>query len=259
MESEQDQDGWNANTNTFSSTGTYNNEDYSMKTWGDEENPDSVKEMTDEERRARIAQMSDEERRAMMAQADAFLEEVEKRRGSEEQQDSQDPFDYTPWVAALPMPLTKEIEQGLRISGLNLRRQIQADLKRNPLLWDALRRPASLHNVYRSLAEMLVNLPQPDLSQFTELGDGHVHMSLATMEKYLYPTLFLMHYLHERGGNNLPGGIESMIAYSFFAQGHLPQSRTMHDLSVLRNTVFPTGLDLCFQIQDIIPSYHFTS
>ncbi len=41
-----------------------------------------------------------------------------------------------------------------------------------------------------------------------------------------------------------------MITYSFFAQGHLPQSRTMHDLSVLRNAVFPTGLDLHFQIQN---------
>jgi hypothetical protein len=70
------------------------------------------------------------------------------------------------------------------------------------------------------------------------------------MEKYLYTTLFLMRYLHERGGNNLPGRIESMITYSFFAQGHMTQSRTMHDLSVLRNTVVPTGLDLQFQIQD---------
>jgi hypothetical protein len=149
------------------------------------------------------------------------------------------------------MPFTKEIEQGLRVSGLKLRKQIQADLKSNPLLWDALRRPASLHNAHRSLAEMLVNIPQPDHAQFTELGDGHVHMSLATMEKYLYPILFLLRYLHERGGNKLPGGIESMITYSFFAQDQsLPQSRTAHDLSVLRNTVFPTGLHLHFQIQD---------
>ena len=60
-----------------------------------------------------------------------------------------------------------------------------------------------------------------------------------------------MRYLHERGGNKLPGGIESMITYSFFAQDQsLPQSRTAHDLSVLRNTVFPTGLHLHFQIQD---------
>jgi hypothetical protein len=148
------------------------------------------------------------------------------------------------------MPLVKEIEQGLRLNGLKLRKKIQADLKRNPLLWDALRRPASLHNAHRSLAEMLVNIPQPDHSQFTELGDGHVHMSLATMEKYLYPTLYLTRYMHERGANSLPGGIESMITYSFFAQGHITRSRTMHNLSVLRNTVFSAGLDLDFQIPD---------
>jgi hypothetical protein len=148
------------------------------------------------------------------------------------------------------MPFVKEIEQGLRVNGLKLRKQIQADLKRNPLLWDALTRPASLHNAHRSLAEMRVNIPQPDHSQFTELGDGHVHMSLATMEKYIYPTLYLMRYLHERGSKCLSGGIESMITYSFFAQGHMTRSRTKHDLSVLRNTVFPTRLDLDFQIRD---------
>jgi hypothetical protein len=201
-----------------------------MKTWGEEANPDHLEQMTEEENLEKLAH--------------EYLEEVERRRGAE------DPFNYTPWIASLPMPLTKEIEQGLRVNGLKLRKQIQADLKRKPLLWDALRRPASFHNAHRSLAEMLLNIPQPDHSQFTELGDGHVHMPLATMEKYLYPTLFLMRYLHERGGNNLPGGIEFMITYSFFAQGHLPQSRTLHDLSVLRNTVFPTGLDLQFQIRD---------
>ncbi len=80
---------------------------------------------------------------------------------------------------------------------------------------------------------------------------GHVHMSLATMEKYLYPTLYLMRYLHDRGGKDLPGGIESMITHSFFTQGQLlPQSRTEHDISVLRNTVFSTGEDLHFQMQD---------
>jgi hypothetical protein len=219
MATEQDQDGWNDATNTFSSTGIANNEDCSMKTWGEGETLEDPEEM--------------------------------QRRWAAK--DRQDPYDYTPWIAALPMPFIKEIEQELRVSGLKLRKQIQADIKRNPLLWDALRRPASLHNAHRSLAEMLVNIPQPDWAQFTELGDGHVHMSLATMEKYLYPTLYLMRYLHERGGNNLPGGIKSMITYSFFTQGQTPpQCRTAHDLfSVLRNiTVSSTGLDLHFQIQD---------
>ncbi len=79
MESEQGQDGWNDATNTFSSTGTYNNEDYSMKTWGDEENLEDPKEM--------------------------------QRRWTAEERERQDPFDYTSWIAALPMPFTNEIER----------------------------------------------------------------------------------------------------------------------------------------------------
>jgi hypothetical protein len=43
MASEQGQDGWNDATNTFSS------EDYSMKTWGDEANPDHLEQMTEED------------------------------------------------------------------------------------------------------------------------------------------------------------------------------------------------------------------
>jgi hypothetical protein len=168
---------------TMQQINTFPSEDYSMKAWGDEDPPHPEETTEDDpEDLERLAQ--------------AYLE---SRRGIE------DPFDYTPWIAALPLPSAKEIEQNLRVNGLNLRKQIQADLKRNPLLWDALRKSASLHNAHRSLAEMLVNIPQPDHSQFTELRDGHVHMSLATMEKYLYPTLYLMRYLHERGEKNLPG------------------------------------------------------
>ncbi len=153
MSFEQNQDGWNDATNTFSS------EDYSMTTWEDEANPDLIEQATDEDP-AYLERLAQE-----------YLEDRERGRGVE------DPFDYTPWIAALPMPHVKEIEQGLRVSGLKLRKQIQTDLKRNPLMWDALRRPESLHNAHRSLAEMLVNIPQLDHSQFTELGDGHVHMS----------------------------------------------------------------------------------
>jgi hypothetical protein len=52
---------------------------------------------------------------------------MQRRWEAEEQRGSQDPFDYTPWIASLPMPFTKEIEQGLRVSGLKLRKQIQAN------------------------------------------------------------------------------------------------------------------------------------
>ncbi len=156
MDSEQNQDGWHGGA-----ASTYTSADYSMQDWGDE----SLHKLSEE-----------------LADVDSDIEKLRRSQGAQEQQDSQDPFDYTPWIAALPMPFTKEIEQDLRVNGLKLRKQIQADIKRNPRLWDALRRPASLHNAHRSLAEMLLNIPQPDHSQFTELGDGHVHMSLATME-----------------------------------------------------------------------------
>ncbi len=152
MSSEQDQDGWNDATNTFRS------EDYSMKGWGEVDPPSVEETIEDSLETERLAR--------------EYFEGIERERGAE------NPFDYTPWIAALPMPQVKEIEQGLRVNGLKLRKQIQSDLKRNPLLWDALRRPASFHNAHRSLTEMLVNIPQPDRDQFTELGDGHVHMPL---------------------------------------------------------------------------------
>ncbi len=128
MAPEQDQDGWNDATNTFSST------DYSMQSWGDED----------------LQRLGEQ-----LAHVDSHIEELRRSQGAEEQQDSQDPFDYTPWIAASPMPFTKETEQGLRVSGLKLRKQVQADLKRNSLLWDALRRPASLHNAHRHLRRCL--------------------------------------------------------------------------------------------------------
>ncbi len=89
-----------------------------MKPWGDEANPDHLEQVT-EENPDKLEKLAHE-----------YLKEVERKRGAE------DPFDYTPWIAALPMPFTKEIEQGLRVNGLKLRKQIQADRKRNPLLWD---------------------------------------------------------------------------------------------------------------------------
>ncbi len=51
-----------------------------------------------------------------LAHVDSHIEELRRTQGAGEQQNSQDPFDSTPWIAALPMPYTKEIEQGLRVS-----------------------------------------------------------------------------------------------------------------------------------------------
>ncbi len=66
---------------------------------------------------------------------------------------------------------------------------------------------------------MLIGIPHADRDQFHEIGDGHVYMPMAIMEKYLFPTLHLMRYLHENTAKNFPGGVESMLAYSFFLQG----------------------------------------
>ena len=91
---------------------------------------------------------------------------------------------------------------------------------------------------------MLGSVPSADHEHFHELGDGYVYMPLHTMEKYLYPTLRVMQHLHSLKGDyeHLPGGVASMIVYSYFQQGGgVPQNRTERDLRLLRNTVFPDG------------------
>ena len=122
MASEQAQNEWDDATNTFTS------KDCAMKGWGDEEPPHPEETAEDD---------------TVEELARKYLEEKDRERGVE------DPFDYTPWIATLPMPQVKEIEQNLRINGLKLRKQIQADLKRNPLLWDALRRPATCGDAHK--------------------------------------------------------------------------------------------------------------
>ncbi len=96
---------------------------------------------------------------------------------------------------------------------------------------------------------MLIDIPHADRDQFHEIGDGHVYMPLAIMEKYLFPTLHLMRYLHENTAKNFPEGIESMLVYSFFLQGQsLPKNLTQHDLTVLRNSVLTSGNDIYQQL-----------
>jgi hypothetical protein len=92
---------------------------------------------------------------------------------------------------------------------------------------------------------MLRDIPQNDLEQFYELGEGYVYMPLNIMEKYLYPTLRLMKFLHKNAGDRLPAGVDMMMAYSFFQQGmRPPKNRTEYDLEILRNTVSSSGDDL---------------
>jgi hypothetical protein len=99
---------------------------------------------------------------------------------------------------------------------------------------------------------MLGSVPSADQEHFHELGDGYVCMPLHAMEKYLYPTLRVMQHLHSCKGqyDYIPGGVESMIVYSYFHQGGgFPQNRTERDLRVLRNTVFTAGSDLPDQLR----------
>jgi hypothetical protein len=96
-----------------------------------------------------------------------------------------------------------------------------------------------------TLGEMLAYIPKAEQEQFHEIGDGYVYMPLFTMEKYLFPTLHVMRYMHEFTAQNLPGGVESMIAYSFLNQGmRLPKNRVQYDLDVLRNSTFSAGRDI---------------
>ncbi len=159
---------------------------------------------------------------------------------------------YASYVTKPPRGSVEDIQQKLRISSTRLRKILNKSLKQDPQAWTALRRPASLHSAQRTLAEMLVSVPSTDHEHFHELGDGHVYMPLHTIEKYLYPTLRVMQELHSLKGQYeyLPGGVESMIVYSFFQQGgRVAQNLTEQDLELLRNTIFPAGSDLPDQLR----------
>ena len=159
---------------------------------------------------------------------------------------------YEPYAPKPPRGSVEDIQIRLRVTGLRLRKELNHSLLTNPLQWTALRRPASLHTAQRTLPEMLRSIPSADQEQFHELGDGYVYMPLSVMEKYLYPTLRVMQHLHSHKGqyDYIPGGVESMIVYSYFHQGTgIPQNRTERDLRVLRNTVFPAGSDLPDQLR----------
>ncbi len=70
--------------------------------------------------------------------------------------------------------------------------------------WTALMNPPSVHTASHTLVEMAMNLPSEDRELFTPLGDHGVCMPLRLMEKYLYPTIKLMHFLEERRTNQHP-------------------------------------------------------
>ena len=163
---------------------------------------------------------------------------------------------YEPYAPKPPRGSVEDILHRLRITGVRLRKELNRSLLTDPDKWTALRRPASLHTAQRTLAEMLTSIPSADQELFHELGDGYVYMPLHAMEKYLYPTLRVMQHLHRHKGqyDYIPGGVESMIVYSYFHKGGgIPKNRTERDLRVLRNTVFPAGRDLPDQLKVSAP------
>jgi hypothetical protein len=80
-----------------------------------------------------------------------------------------------------------------------------------------------------------------------------MHASEVLMEKYLYPTMKLMQHLQKQSGdtmNNLPGGIETMVMYSFYLQGQLyPKRRAQEDLEVLKAATLTSDDELCNQFR----------
>ena len=199
--------------------------------------------------------MSEENQANQTAAADAERRAKElKDLGLEdpyEGWEEENPYDYMPYQVNHPKGTAKEIEAALRMRGLTLRKQLNHSLIHDPTAWTALNRPASLHSASLTLAEMLRDIPQNDREQFHELGEGFVYMPLNIMEKYLYPTLRLMQFLHRNKGERLPAGVDTMMAYSFFQQGMgPPKNRTMYDLEILRNTVSSSGDDLEDQLRN---------
>ena len=110
--------------------------------------------------------------------------------------------------------------------------------------------PSIYASAQRTLAEMLLSVPDVDRTQFQELGDGSVMMPPTMLEKYLYPALYLMQYLQDKADKNLAGGINMMIVYSFFLHGSaMSRNRTEHDLEALRSTAHSAGNDIPAQLR----------
>ena len=197
-------------------------------------------------------QDKEREQAEIRAQAKAEMNrEMGLSDSEDENENRESPYDYMPYLVSYPKGSAKEIEAALRMRGLQLRRDLNQSLSQNPEAWKALNRPAPLHSASLTLAEMLRDIPQNDHEQFHELGEGYVYMPLNIMEKYLYPTLRLMQFLHTNAGERLPAGVDTMMAYSFFQQGMgPPKNRTEYDLEILRNTVSSSGNDLEDQLRN---------
>jgi hypothetical protein len=160
---------------------------------------------------------------------------------------------FEPYVASLWTPekhpyvygTPTELEQKLKLAGINLRRKLLQASHIDFEAWTALVMPSSVHQATMTLADMVTRIPKEDKEQFKPLGEANVVMPLRMMEKYLQPTIRLMEFLRVRGPSELPGGLEVAAIYSFFLQGQLsPKERVKADLEVLRATTATDDFDL---------------
>jgi hypothetical protein len=164
---------------------------------------------------------------------------------------------FKPYVASLWEPETHpyvygtsaELEQKLKLAGINLRRELLQASHVDFDAWTALVLPASTHQSTRTLADMVARLPKEDQAKFKPLSEANVVMPLRMMEKYLQPTIVLMEHLRKYKQSELPGGLEVAAIYSFFLQGQLsPKERVKADLEVLRATTATDDFDLRSQL-----------
>ncbi len=67
----------------------------------------------------------------------------------------------------------------------------------------------------------------------------------------MLPSLRIRGFMHHKTIDALPGGADTLMAYSLFSQGSvMPKFRTEHDLEVLRNTVFSAETFVAEQMQN---------
>jgi hypothetical protein len=178
------------------------------------------------------------------------MEITEPSKKNEEHPYSYCPPDLLPQTEGEVKSTVEDLTQKLRIEGMSWRHLFNRSLKEHPETWKSLRRPASMYASQLSLADVLTCVPSVDRDQFQESGDGNVNVPLYIMEKYMLPSLRIQAYVNEKTTETLPGGADTLMAYSFFSQGSvMPTSRTEHDLEVLRNTVFSAEHFLIQQMQ----------
>ena len=88
---------------------------------------------------------------------------------------------FEPYVASLWEPETHpyvygtsaELEQKLKLAGINLRRELPQASHMDFDAWAALVLPSSVHQSTRTLADMVARLPKEDQAQFKPLGEAN--------------------------------------------------------------------------------------